>query len=184
MMQEYAGHGGRPSLDECHKALEWLAPERDTTRARQRIDELRSAGELVVCTWTDVPLRPKYQVDHCLRYAAWPNDDLWNLVPSLSETNQEKGDRLPSAEALVAARPRLLDWWRRAYLPGPLRRTFEEEVPSTLPGIGASSEIKAESVFEALMTQRNVLKCDQDLEEWEPARGTGRAWGGPAPAER
>ena len=33
------------------------------------------------------------------QFAAWPCNDLWNLLPSAPAVNRSKGDRLPAAEA-------------------------------------------------------------------------------------
>jgi hypothetical protein len=46
----------------------------------------------------------------------WPNNDLWNLVPSDSKINNSKRDRLPSEKKLNEAKERMQHWWTLAWL--------------------------------------------------------------------
>ena len=114
--------------------------------------------------------RAATEIDHCFPFAAWPCNDLWNLLPSNRQTNQNKSDRLPSPEALDRARPRLLDWWDSAYQTDVgLKATFEDEARSALPASGfGEGQFNLESLFEGLMYQQRVLKRDQQLREWQP----------------
>ncbi|MDE0129054.1 MAG: methyltransferase type 11 [Gammaproteobacteria bacterium] len=161
---------GKRSWDEHWKALEWLAPEHDTDIARRRAETLRADGFLY-CVWTGKRLTKVYEIDHCFPFAAWPCNDLWNLLPSDRRANQNKSDRLPSPDALDSAKPRLLDWWHSAYQQDiRLKATFEDEARSALPATGlGESGFTLESVFDGLMFQQLVLKRDQQLREWQPA---------------
>ena len=58
--------------------------------------------------WSAKTLNRKYDIDHSMPFARWPNNDLWNLVPSNSKVNNEKRDRLPTERKLVDARERML----------------------------------------------------------------------------
>ena len=161
---------GKQSWDTHWKALEWLAPEHDTDIARRRAETLRAHGSLH-CVWTGKRLTRKYEIDHCFPFAAWPCNDLWNLLPSDRRTNQNKSDRLPSPDALDNAKPRLLEWWDSAYQRDiGLKETFEEEARSALPATALGEDsFTLESVFDGLMFQQLVLKRDQQLREWQPA---------------
>ena len=73
-------------------------------------------------------------IDHCFPFAAWPCNDLWNLLPSAPAVNRSKGDRLPAAEALERSRSWILEWWDLAYRRDiVLRNQFEDEARSALP---------------------------------------------------
>jgi len=39
--------------------------------------------------WSAKTLNRKYDIDHSMPFARWPNNDLWNLVPSNSQVNKE-----------------------------------------------------------------------------------------------
>ena len=162
--------GAIPQTWDLHlKALRWLTPEHDTNVARACAEKLLSNGSLY-CVWTGKHLRRTYAIDHCFPFAAWPCNDLWNLLPSDRQVNSKKSDRLPSQEALHAARFRLQDWWTSAYQENvQLKETFEHEARSALPAaVLAGEAITPESLFEGLMLQQTVLKRDQQIPEWQP----------------
>ena len=158
------------SWDEHLAALRWLEPEHDTGIVREVGRSLRRSGSGLFCVWTGRRLRDEFDVDHCFPFAAWPCNDLWNLLPSSATVNRSKGDRLPAPEALEQARPRMLEWWDRAYLrDASLATRFEDEVRSALPTAATDSDaVTPESLFEGIMIQQIVLKRDQQLAEWVP----------------
>ena len=162
---------GKQTWDSHWKALKWLTPEHDTDIARRRAKTLRTDG-LLYCVWTGKHLTRRYEIDHCFPFAAWPCNDLWNLLPSSRQTNQKKSDQLPSPDALDSAKPRVLEWWHSAYQRDiGLKETFEDEARSALPATGfGDDDFTLESVFDGLMFQRLVLKRDQQLREWQPAQ--------------
>ena len=157
-------------LEDHQLALRWLEPLHDTSFVRQRVKSLHESGKKLHCVWSGDQLKQTFAIDHCLPFAAWPCNDLWNLLPSSAKANNTKSDRLPSPAALESAKPRILDWWDAAYLQHePLARRFTDESLSALPSIAAENKpVTAESVFEGLMVQQMVLKRDQQLEEWTP----------------
>ena len=157
------------SWDVHWDALRWLEPRHDTGIARRRAEALSSTGSLF-CIWTGNRLRKSFDIDHCLPFSAWPCNDLWNLLPSRPQTNNQKGDRLPSPDALEQARPRLLEWWDSAFLHDTnLAERFEDEARSALPAaVPDDGTLTPESLFEGVMIQQMVLKRDQQLREWHP----------------
>ncbi len=158
--------GNPESWDSLMRGLEWLEPQHDTSLVRTRVDVLRARGLSVHCVWTGKRLHKKYAVDHCFPFAAWPCNDLWNLLPSHASINSKKSDRLPSLEALEEAGSRIQDWWQCAYLEDEgLNRRFVDETSSALPSVVSATP---ESVFEGMLVQQMVLKRDQQLEEWNP----------------
>ena len=160
------------SWDDHLTALRWLEPEHDTGIVREVGQNLRRSGSALLCVWTGRRLRDEFEVDHCFPFAAWPCNDLWNLLPSSATVNRSKGDRLPTPEALEQARPRMLEWWDRAYLRDALLAArFKDEVRSALPTTATDSDrVTPESLFEGIMIRQIVLKRDQQLAEWVPGR--------------
>ena len=165
------GYESNPvSWDTHMAALRWLDPEHDTGVIRDLGRRLRANGSALYCVWSGRRLTESFEIDHCFPFAAWPCNDLWNLLPSSKKANQGKRDRLPAPEALEKARPRMLDWWNLAYLQNSaLAERFEDEGRSALPtSVSADGSVTPESLFEGVMIQQIVLKRDQQLAEWVP----------------
>ena len=151
------------------KALTWIDAARDTSLARAVTDRLISQGGQLTCVWSGVALRSTeaVDIDHCLPWSAWPCGDLWNLMPASRRVNQHlKKDRLPSMQALSAAREPILAWWRRAWLDDPaLCERFGSEAAAALP-VSASAD--PDAVFDGLAWRRLRLRQDQQVVEWSP----------------
>ena len=165
------GYASEPASRDAHMAaLHWLEPEHDTGLVRGLGRKLRDSGSPLFCVWTGRHLTADFDIDHCFPFAAWPCNDLWNLLPSSPAANRRKGDLLPAPEALERARPRMLEWWDLAYLRNSaLAERFEDESRSALPT--AASEdgaVTPESLFEGVMVQQMVLRRDQQLAQWLP----------------
>jgi SAM-dependent methyltransferase len=167
LMQIYEGDARR-THDEHLVLLRWLDPEHDTRLVRDFAMKVRERNQALYCLWSGRKLRDQFEVDHCLPFAAWPCNDLWNLFPAHPSVNHKKGDRLPSAESLVDARERILDWWQTAYVDqNAIGERFVDEAIAALPGTLASvASLSPEDVFDGLMMQRATLKRDQQLAEW------------------
>ncbi len=167
LMQGYEGDARRPH-DEHLALLRWLDPEHDTRLVRDFALRIREGNQALYCLWSGRKLRDVFAVDHCLPFAAWPCNDLWNLFPAHPSVNQKKGDRLPSAESLVGARERILEWWQTAFVgQGAIAERFVDEAIAALPGtLACSTSPSPEDVFDGLMMQRATLKRDQQLAEW------------------
>ena len=165
------GYATTPVSRDAHMAaLHWLEPEHDTGVVRGLGRRLRESGSRLFCVWTGRLLTGDFDIDHCFPFAAWPCNDLWNLLPSSPAVNRKKADRLPAPEALEQARPRMLEWWDEAYLrDASLARQFEDEGRSALPtAVSDDGAVTPESLFEGVMVQQIVLKRDQQLAEWVP----------------
>ena len=166
------GYARQPDSRDAHMAaLRWLEPGHDTGLVRGLGRRLRESGTRLYCVWTGSRLKRDFDIDHCFPFAAWPCNDLWNLLPSATAVNRSKGDRLPAAEALERSRSCILDWWDRAYRRDlVLRNQFDDEARSALPAAVFDMEkrLTPEAVFEGLMVQQMVLKRDQQLAVWTP----------------
>ena len=144
-------------------ALDWKDDTRTTTRVRQRINTLL-AEDKVHCCWTGRPIKPnRYAVDHAFPFARWPNNDLWNLLPSQTQVNLEKLDRLPSRERLSTARELILTWWQQGWQIN--KSEFFTQANLALPNLSHHNQ-SFDDVFEALALQRDRIKDIQQLAEW------------------
>jgi len=80
-----------------------------------------------------------------------------------------KRDRLPSADALRAARDAIAAWWQAAYLrpaDAVLPGRFAAEARASLPGLDAGTAFHPDDVQAAVMLQRMRLRQDQGVPEW------------------
>jgi SAM-dependent methyltransferase len=111
IMKDYATGQGRQISEEIFvRSTRWIDPERDVRIARTLALELLKRGQLY-CAWTGKRLKEQtLDIDHCFPWSAWPCGDLWNLLPAQRSVNQnQKSDRLPSAERLAKAKDIIVD---------------------------------------------------------------------------
>ena len=152
-------------LERFYQALNIGDARRDTSLVRKIVDEQLAYARLVQCVWTTRSLqRDKYDIDHCLPWSRWGNNDLWNLLPSSRKANSAKGEKLPSVEILQVAKPQIMHWWEEAYIGKPIEERFYIEAEAALPLVQFSRSTR--SVFEGLQQQRLRLKVNQQLTEW------------------
>ena len=148
-------------------AMRWSDPARDVGFARMVSEELFEEGRLH-CVWTGHRLDNKrLNIDHCMPWAAWPCDALWNLLPTDRQVNQHlKRARLPSAEALDDARDRICTWWENGYVKRARDRFFAEARSSLM--LDTTVITDADKVFEGLQVRRQMLRTEHRIEEWAP----------------
>ncbi|CCQ10167.1 hypothetical protein PALB_10320 [Pseudoalteromonas luteoviolacea B = ATCC 29581] len=95
-MASYKGNSRYKEPDRHHhlyRALNWLEPKRTTIEVRNRFEELKKDHEMQ-CVWSAKKLNNSYDIDHSLPFARWPNNDLWNLLPTDSVINNQKSEYL------------------------------------------------------------------------------------------
>ncbi len=170
LMMFYAERQGRTLNNlEVLNTMVWSEPTRDVKIAREQAIRLMAEDKLF-CVWSGKRLTEKnIDVDHCFPWAAWPCDDLWNLMPTHRTVNQkEKRAKLPSDQILRGAQDRIITWWESAYpnVSGSiLHDRFITEASASLPTI-VESRPQSEDIFAAMNLQRMRLKHDQQIPEW------------------
>jgi len=173
LMQGYAAAQGRQlEAGVVAAAMTWSDPDRDVALPRSRALSLLEEGQAVHCVWSGKRLTAiNLDVDHCLPWSAWPCGDLWNLLPADRRVNQHgKRDRLPSADALRAARDAIAAWWQAAYLQpadAVLPGRFAAEARASLPGLDIGTACHPDDVQAAMALQRMRLRQDQGVPEWQ-----------------
>lgn len=169
-MATYKGNAQYSTPDNHHhlySALNWLEPKRTTIEVRNRFEELKSEHEMQ-CVWSAKKLTKSYDIDHSFPFARWPNNDLWNLLPTDSTINNQKSDKLPTELKLLNAKSRITEWWKEAWLnsnKASHHQRFFAEANIALPGLESSNK-SVDDLFEALVTQRGRLREMQQLQEW------------------
>ena len=172
LMSDWAANQGTELNHQCvEAAMRWSDPKRDVGFARKLSEHLLESENLH-CVWTGRKLGSRsLNIDHCMPWAAWPCDALWNLLPTHKRVNQsQKGARLPSADALDDARDRICTWWQRGYVKQVSDRFFAEARSSLT--LDSSGRVDADKVFEGLMMRRLFLRTEYRIEEWTPPRPT------------
>ena len=148
------------------REFEWAESYRDTSLVSSRAKEIRQDGFSLSCVWSArIIQRKALAIDHCFPWARWPNNDLWNLLPTSATVNNTKSDRLPSAQILAEARGRITDWWDFAWMGSAYEERFFEEAICSLPNLGSERPSLSE-IHQATQHQRLRLKTDQRIPEW------------------
>jgi hypothetical protein len=166
LMNSYATRQDRKiSEGKIATAMTWSEPSRDVRIAREQAVRLLESSKLH-CVWSGRPLSVEsLDVDHCFPWAAWPCDDLWNLLPADRKVNHQKRDKLPGAELLRSAQDRIQEWWERGYLKADnhlLPERFMTEAKATLPMI-EHDDAHLDDVFAALNLRQTRSKHDQQV---------------------
>ena len=152
------------------RAFQWEEGRRDTSIARKQAarvqQELKKQRDHLQCTWSAKRLQDeRYAIDHCFPWTRWLNNDLWNLMPTTEQANNQKRDRLPSAPLMHDSENRIKTWWQRAYLDSEFRERFILEAEAALPLL--QNEVQnVDGIFEAMLHQRARLKANQQIAEW------------------
>jgi len=157
-------YDGTASSGAYRDALSWPNIEHSTREVRKLATQLRDSGEDLYCAWSGDRLSDGYEIDHCFPFRHWPNNHLWNLLPTTSRLNAKKSDRLPSAEQLERAAERIQDWWHRAYQKTDHEPQFYEEATAALPF--QSDDATLDDLLTGLRRQRVRLRTDQQIAEW------------------
>jgi len=172
-MASYSGNAEYSSAEKqfhLYQALNWLEPKRTTVEVRNRFEQLKKQqpnSKLMQCVWSAKSLKKNYDIDHSMPFSRWPNNDLWNLLPTNSDINNQKSDRLPTEQKLKIAKERIQHWWQAAWLKssGDRHQRFFAEANIALPGLNSDNS-SIDDLFEALVVQRSRLKEMQQLREW------------------
>lgn len=168
LMLEYKANKARQiTRTECWNALIQTDDERITKRVRERVISLQKTDD-VSCCWSGKVLKQEaFDIDHAIPFSRWPNNDLWNLLPTKSHVNSKKSDKLASAKKLNESRERILHWWQQGWLEN--QTEFFIQAQFALPNLSlglSTSELRFDDVFEAFALQQMRLRDFQQLQEW------------------
>lgn len=151
---------------QLYHLLSWIDAERSTVEVRKRVETLKQVSP-VHCVWSNKSIADKYQVDHCLPFARWPNNDLWNMMPANSKVNNQKRDRIPTNAKYEDSREHIIEWWQRAWVDDELNQNrFFTQASLSLPGI-SSEDKDLQSLFDALKMQSQRVAELQSLHFWQ-----------------
>jgi SAM-dependent methyltransferase len=149
------------------RAVEKLMPGTDPVRETLDARRLYQQAGVTECVWTCKPLRSgRFDVDHVIPFALWRNNDLWNLLPTRPETNNQKRDRLPTQRLIQARREAVIGCWET------LRAEFPERFNREAAGLcGVESMPEGRwhgTLFSRLAEAVELTAVQRCVPRWEP----------------
>ncbi len=125
-------------------------------------DILKREGQ-VYCVWTGKKISA-YDIDHLIPFSIWKNNDLWNLLPSDSKTNNQKRDKIPSPELIEKQKGLILDYWE--ILNESQNQRFKKEIQIALLGNNPFVSWK-ETGIRQLQSSCDYLISNRGYDEWK-----------------
>lgn len=136
--------------------------QRDVIESKQLYNNILKKQGDVYCVWSGKLIK-KFDVDHMIPFAIWKNNDLWNLFPSDSKTNNLKRDKVPSVKHLEKSKDLIFYYWELLFDKSPIR--FEKELEVALLG-GRFSENWRDKSFTQLKNACERLIKNRGYNEW------------------
>lgn len=146
-----------------NEALKSPITERDISESKKLYREILNREGKVYCVWTGKAISV-YDVDHMIPFAAWKNNDLWNLLPSQPSTNNKKRDKIPSPDLIEKQKHIILEYWEIINEAQSLR--FTKELQLALLGNNPLVNWQ-EIAINQLQKSCNYLISNRGYEEWK-----------------
>lgn len=137
--------------------------EREIAESKRIYREILKKEGQVYCVWTGKKIS-SYNIDHLIPFSIWKNNDLWNLLPSDSKTNNQKRDKIPSPELIEKQKSLILDYWE--ILNERQSQRFKKEIQVALLGNNAFASWK-DTGIKQLQNSCDYLIANRGFEEWK-----------------
>lgn len=118
------------------------------------------------CVWSDRHLKVGFAVDHVIPFALWGSNDLWNLVPADAGINNQKSDKLPTAELLRARQMALTRVWQASRDAEPT--IFDREATHLLGRRPGGPLRWEEDLFARVREAVEVTALQRGVPRWAP----------------
>lgn len=134
---------------------------RDTTDIRHIL-----AGEQE-CVWSGKTIRSNsYDIDHVLPFSLWFNNDLWNMLPSDRQINQnKKKDKIPTPRLIEKRSDTIKHYWNQYAQTWSI--LFKSQMELSLTGKNSSDELLIDTAIESLCQKCHYLIVDRGHEKFE-----------------
>jgi len=139
-------------------------PERATQVARQVFVD----HHVERCAWSDRRLAHTFCVDHVIPFSLWGSNDLWNLLPTHPQVNNDKSDRLPSRQLLKDRQPHILTSWR--LLRDAMPAAFDRQAGHLLGRSVGGALAWEDELFARLREAIEITALQRGVERWAPGR--------------
>jgi len=137
--------------------------ERETNESKKLYSAILQKEGSVYCVWTGKKIG-KYDIDHMIPFSIWKNNDLWNLLPSSSQINNGKRDKIPSPVLIDQRKDTILNYWR--LLNGHLTNRFSKEIQISLLGKKMNDNWESMAITQ-LQSKCDYLISERGFEEWK-----------------
>lgn len=117
----------------------------------------------VYCVWSGKAVN-RYDIDHIIPFTVWKNNDLWNLLPVTPVLNNQKRDKIPSADLIEKQHDLILHYWEIVH--GIKQQRFQKEIQTALLGYHPQDNWQ-ERAIDQLKTTSNYLISTRGYESWE-----------------
>lgn len=142
--------------------LKYPVTEKDVKLSKKLYKSILIKSGEVECVWTGNKLS-KYDIDHVIPFSIWKNNDLWNLFPSDTRTNNKKRDKIPSPILLERRKDLIIHYWE--IISEYQKERFFKELNISLLGEYDSINWK-NSAFTKFKENCNYLINTRGYEEW------------------
>jgi len=137
--------------------------ERNINQSKKIYSAILQEEGNVHCVWTGKKIM-KYDIDHLIPFSVWKNNDLWNLLPSDSKTNNRKRDKIPSPKIIEKQKDHILYYWDIIYRNQTKR--FKKEIQIALLGQDQFDTWKVKAISQ-LQNSCKYLIESRGFTEWE-----------------
>jgi len=137
--------------------------ERDVLESKKLYEGILKKEGKVYCVWTGKAIA-RYDVDHMIPFSVWKNNDLWNLLPSQSTTNNQKRDKIPSADLIEKRKDLIIKYWELLHVNRPQR--FQKEIQVALLGKNPFTNWHKAAINQ-LQNSCNYLISNRGYEAWK-----------------
>ena len=84
--------------------------KRESKTASDLLHKISKTKQLK-CVWTGEVLTERYHIEHLLPFHIWKNNDLWNLLPSTTQINGKKSDKIPTKKLILQRKDQIIFYW-------------------------------------------------------------------------
>jgi hypothetical protein len=137
--------------------------DRNVEDSKKLYKEILNKEGSVYCVWTGKKIT-NYDIDHLIPFSVWKNNDLWNLLPSESSTNNKKRDKIPTPEMIERQKSLILEYWEIIHESQSKR--FQKEIQVALLGNQSFDSWKSTGITQ-LQNSCNYLIENRGFEGWK-----------------
>lgn len=155
--------GKRLSIENVvNEVLRSPITERDVAESKNIYKSILKKEGKVYCVWTGKSIS-RYDIDHLIPFSVWKNNDLWNLLPSQTTTNNQKRDKIPAPDLIERRKDLILYYWDLLNQNQPQR--FQKEMQVALLGNNQFSSWQ-QTAIKQLQSSCNYLISNRGFDEW------------------
>lgn len=173
LTEQFSRRQGIHSGDVLPLLLASPVPERAAGLAR----EIYISRGVERCVWSDRRLGTRFAVDHVIAFTLWGNNDLWNLLPVDERINNQKSDKLPSAELLRQREFAVIEGWR--VLRDALPEAFDRQAGRLLGRPLRGPQHWEQDLFARLREAVELTALHRGVERWAPKGNVAHAISAP-----